>query len=261
MIKAEDLPKVSKSEMAKYQDYAKGLKKVTGITLEDTEMMDAKAVIPEITVFTVGVSKIIEGQWGDYQIAEFKDLKGNTGKINLSGPRVGAMKEGKVYTVKKSVKSGADKGADRFSRLSIKYGLVTEGGNAELKKFEGVKMGETAVSGTVIGITDTKLSCQEHNEANESPICSKCSKPKNKLSSIVYIQTNEDVEQVKINSWNLEQKFEDGADPEVWMTKQLDTKKVKVEADTNYSQQLEARKIVIVKVKEEKKTEEACKKK
>ena len=247
--------------MAKYQDYANSLKKVTGFTLEDTEMMNAKEVIPEIIVFTVGVSKVIKGQWGDYQIAEFKDLKGNTGKINLSGPRVGAMKEGKVYSMKKSVKSGSDKGADSFSRLSIKFGLITEGGKTELKQFEGVKLGETAVSGTVIGITDTKQSCAEHNESNESAVCSQCSKPKTKLSAIVYIQTDEDVEQVKINSWNLAQKFEDGADPEAWMTKQLDTQKVEVEADTNYSQQLEARKIVIVKVKQEVNSEEAKKKK
>ena len=227
--------------------------------MEDTEKMEGGSIIPELTIFTLGMSRIIQGKYGNYQICNFKDLKGNSGTLNIYNTRLlGQIEEGKVYTFKKIYKTSMDKGSEKFTRLALKYGTASEGDKDESKQFDQVKLGEIEISGTVIGITDAKMTCPEDNQAIEDGACKTCKKSKIKLTATIYIQTDEDVEQIKVSGWNLQTSFKSGMDPEVWFSQQLESKNIKVQADKTYTDDLLVNKLIFteklqIKVKTEEK--------
>ena len=258
-IKTADIPKIKEDELVKYKDYLSGITQVHGISLEDTEKMEGGSIIPELTIFTLRISRIIQGKYGNYQICNFKDLKGNSGILNIYNNRLlGEIEEGKVYTFKNIYKTSIDKGYEKFTKLALKkYGAASEGDKDESKQFDQVKLGEIEVSGTVIGITDAKMTCPEDNQAIEDGACKTCKKSKIKLTATIYIQTDEDVEQIKVSGWNLKTSFKSGMDPEVWFSQQLESKKIKVQADKTYNDDLQVYKLIFTeKLKIKVKTEE-----
>ena len=225
-----------KYDLSKYVDYANNLKKVDGLTFDDTEKYEPKTSIPEILVFTTQISRKIEGSYGPYQIATIKDLKGNTGTLNLYGARVGEMEPGQAYTLKKLTKSNIKKEEDDFSRLTIKYGTVIKGNN---EKFENVKLGEHKFEGQVIGVVDIKEKqiCKHDKEVvNEDSHCQTCGKKDTivKLQANIYVETSDDVVDVKIEDWVLKNTKPGDSNSDKWLEEQLMSKKVKIEANKGY---------------------------
>ena len=210
-------------DMTRYQNYVNKQMKVNGTTLNDTEKVGKNIVIPEMSVFTVSVSRKIEGQYGDYQIANFKDLAGNKGTMNLYGNKVGKMEPGKTYTIKKFVKSGMAKPEGEYTRLALKYGSLDEAEQSVSKMFDEVKLGEKVIDGIVIGIADIDL-----KESSEDL--------KPKLYATLYVQGEDDVQQVKIYEWNLNKQVPDKCNnTEDWLNSLLLSKEVSIEADVSYS--------------------------
>ena len=220
--KSEKVPKLSKEEMSKYEEHVDKQRKVEGTTLNDTEKMEKNIVIPEMSVFSVGVSRIIDGKYGPYQIGNFKDLAGNKGSLNLYGAQVGKMEPGKTYTLKKFVKSGMTKGEGEFTRLAVKYGSVNQADESIAVKFISVKVGEHEVTGQIIGITEVQA--KENIEEG-----------KKKFNATLYVQCKDDVEQIKISEWNLKKEVPDKVDTEDWLNSELLSKEVVIEADQSYS--------------------------
>ena len=244
-IKTADIPKIKEAELAKYREYLSTITQVHGISLEDTEKMAGGHIIPELTIFTLGVSRIIQGKYGNYQICNFKDLKGNTGTLNIYNNKLlGQVEEGRVYTLKKIIKTAMDKGTEKFTRLALKYGTASEADKEESKQFDEVKLGEIELNGTAIGITDAKVTCPEDNQTIEDGACKTCKKTKLKLTATIYIQTDEDVEQVRVSGWNLKTSIKAGMDPEAWFNDQLEGKKIKIQAGKNYSDDLQVYKLI-----------------
>ena len=214
--------KVCKEEdMKKYQDYVNKQRNVKGTTLNDTEKIGKNIMIPEMSVFIVSVSRTIEGKYGDYQIVNFKDLAGNKGTLNLYGNKVGQMEPGRMYTMKKFVKSGIAKSEGEYTRLALKYGSLNEAEESVSKMFVDIKLGEQVIDGTVIGIADI--------EVKESP-----EDKKPKLYATLYVEGKDDVQQVKIYEWNLRKQVPNEDNAEDWLNSELLSKKVSIEADVSY---------------------------
>ena len=225
-----------KHDISKYVDYVKNLKKVDGLTFDDTEKYEPKISIPEILVFTTQISRKIEGAYGTYQIANITDLKGNTGSLNLYGARVGEMEPGQAYTLNKLTKSNIKKEEETDSRLTIKYGTVKKGDN---EKFEDVKLGEHKVEGQVIGVVDIKEKqiCKYDKEiVAEESNCQTCGEKDTivKLQANIYVETSDDVVDVQINEWVLKNSKPGDSNSEKWLEEQLMSKKVKIEANKGY---------------------------
>ena len=208
--------------MTKYQNYVNKQRKVNGTTLNDTEKIGKNIVIPEMSVFTVSVSRKIEGKYGDYQIVNFKDLAGNKGTLNLYGNKVGQMEPGKTYTVKKFVKTGMTKLEGEYTRLAVKYGTLDEAEECVSKMFVEVKLGENIINGIVVGIADIEV-----KESSEDK--------KPKLYATLYVQDQDDVHQVKIYEWNLKKQVPDKGKTEDWLNSELLSKEVSIEADVSFS--------------------------
>ena len=220
--KSEIIPRLTKEDMSKYEKHVDQQRKFDGTTLNDTEKYDKNIMIPEMSVFSVGVSRIIDGKYGPYQIGNFKDLAGNKGTLNLYGQQVGKMVPGKAYTLKKFVKSGINKGEGEFTRLAVKYGSISEAEESVTEKFISVKMGEQEANGQIIGITDVHT-----NENTEDS--------KKKIYATLYVQCQDDVEQIKISEWNLGKEVPDTVNTEDWLNSELLSKEVTIEADKSYS--------------------------
>ena len=219
--KGGKLTQCKEEDMTKYQNYVNRQTQVNGTTLNDTEQTVKNTVIPEMSVFTVSVSRTIEGKYGDYQIVNFKDLAGNKGSLNLYGNKVGQMEPGKVYTMKKFVKSGMAKSEGEYTRLALKYGSLNEAEESVRQKFDDIKLGEKVLDGIVIGIADIEMKESESSKA--------------KLYATLYVQDKEDVQQVKIYEWNLKKQVPNNSNTEEWLNSELLSKDVSIEADVNYS--------------------------
>ena len=220
--KGGKLPQCKEEVMNKYQDYVNKQQKVNGTTLNDTEKMGKNITIPEMSLFTVSVSRRIEGKYGDYQIVNFKDLAGNKGALNLYGNKVGQMEPGKSYTIKKFVKSGMAKADGEYTRLAVKYGSLNEAEDSVNKMFNDVKLGEQDIEGEVIGIADIEV---KESSGDGEP----------KLYATLYVQGSEDVQQVKMYEWNLRNKRPLQGNTENWLNSELLSKQVSIEADVSYS--------------------------
>ena len=219
---SDKIPQLKQDEMTKYENHVEKQRKAEGTTLNDTEKVEKNIVIPEMSVFSVGVSCIIEGKYGSYQIANFKDLAGNKGSMNLYGQQVGKMEPGKPYTIKKFVKSGMAKEEGQFTRLAVKYGSIKEAEEPVAQKFINVKLGEQEVTGKIIGITDVYM--KENIDEG-----------KKKINATIYVQCKEEVEQIKIYEWNLRKEVPDKVNSEDWLNSELMSKDVIIEADTSFS--------------------------
>ena len=209
-------------DMTKYQNYVNKQRKVDATTLNDTEKIVKNEVIPEMSVFTVSVSRKIEGKYGDYQIVNFKDLEGNKGSLNLYGNKVGQMEPGKAYTIKKFAKSGMAKADGEYTRLAVKYGSVNEAEDSVNNMFVDVKLGEQEIDGIVVGIADIEV---KESSDNNKP----------KLFSTLYVEGKDDVQQVKIHEWNLRKQVPNKSYAEEWLNSELLSKKVRIEADLSFS--------------------------
>ena len=73
---------INPDEMIKYEKHVNKKKKEEGTTLNDTEKAEKNVSIPQMSIFSTGVSRIIKGQYGNYQIVNFKDIVNKKGTLS-----------------------------------------------------------------------------------------------------------------------------------------------------------------------------------
>ena len=159
-------------------------------------------IAEEITLMVTNISGIIQGKFGNYRIANCKDIKNKTNSLNLYRNMMDMVNVEDVLVFTKLKVNNFRKEDQDYHRLGTTAGSrITKAGVKEKQKFEaaGVMLGDNIVKGSIIGISEVKFyeSCNKcWCKIDDEGICRKCNmKPDSKREDynlIMYIQNDKD---------------------------------------------------------------------
>ena len=168
-------------------------------TFQSIKTNQSQTNFPSITILVTNVSRIIQTNTGQYQIAGIMDTESEKTSINLYDSNIGKLEFGKIYTLTKIKKSMIRKDNETQMRLfTTKFTKISEASTQDKENFENIKLAENEIRGTILGFSDinTYASCERHwNKLDEDSLCPKCQGPPSKVkidfNTDIYIQDTE----------------------------------------------------------------------
>ena len=214
--------------------------------------------VSSLIVLVTSVSRTIETNRGNYQIAGIMDIGSEKLNINLYEPNVGKIEFGKVYKLTKLKKTSIKKDGETQTRLlTTKFTSISEASQKEQALFENVKFAENQLIGIIIGHSEINCykSCDKHwKKLDEEEMCPKCERIPEKMkvdfNADLYVQdsTTEDIKSFLI--FKRQMKMITSADGEAEIIAKMDEmegKECKIDYDdpTNDNDQIIPKKVTV----------------
>ena len=131
---------------------------IEGTLIEEIAHLPEKAVVPLMTLFVASMSKVINGDYGPYQTATIKDIRGDTSTLLISNKHVAKVPVQAVLQCTKLSKSKKADNNGAFKRVTTsadsQFKVVEPSVSAN---FLSNKLGEFSFKGTIFGCTDVKF--------------------------------------------------------------------------------------------------------
>jgi hypothetical protein len=149
--------KVADNTMKLLEDLALSFKKEeTNVNFSEVDSMPvgSDGIIKEpVTVLVTSISKICKNNYGKYQIAQLKDLKGEKNTLFLYGGSIGKMEKFNVYTISK-YKRGVHEHSEssHFKLQTTRYTQVAMAAEENAERFKEVPIADHRKNGVLIAI-------------------------------------------------------------------------------------------------------------